>query len=90
MFIALAIILAAGFVGWLIWRAVKGKQLSIHLVMYGLCALSGIYAIVFFMNMDIPRPAKILTAIALGIVLIYIAARQQRRKQQSQHDTGAG
>lgn len=84
MFIALAIILAAGFVGWLIWRAVKGKTIRVHLVMYGLCALSGIYAIVFFMNMDIPTIAKVLTAIILGSVLISIAARQQRRKQQNQ------
>jgi chromate transport protein ChrA len=84
MFIALAIILAAGFVGWLIWRAVKGKQIRVHLVMYGLCALSGIYAIVFFMNMDIPTIAKVLTAIVLGGVLISLAARQQRRKQQNQ------
>ena len=84
MFIALAIILAVGFVGWLIWRAVKGKQVRVHLVMYGLCALAGIYAIVFFMNMDIPTIAKVLTAIILGGVLISIAARQQRRKQQNQ------
>ena len=84
MFIALAIILAAGFVGWLIWRAVKGKQIRVHLVMYGLCALSGIYSIVFFMNMDVLTIAKVLTAIILGGVLISIAARQQRRKQQNQ------
>ena len=84
MFIALAIILSAGFVGYLIWRAVKGKSIKVHLVMYGLCALAGIITIVFFMNMDIPRLAKVLTAIAVGAVLIYVAARQQRRKQQSQ------
>ena len=84
MFIALAIILAGGFVGWLIWRAVKGKKIRVHLVMYGLSTLSGIYSIIFFMNMDLPTIAKVLTAIILGGVLISIAARQQRRKQQSQ------
>ena len=84
MFIALAIILAAGFVGWLIWRAIKGRKIKIHLVMYGLSALSCIYAIVYFMNMDVPTIAKVLTAIILGGVLIFIAARQQRRKQQNQ------
>ena len=84
MFIALAIILAAGFVGWLIWRAVKGKQITVHMVMYGLCILSGIFTIVFFMNMDIPTIAKVLTAIVLGGVLIAVAARQQRRKQEKQ------
>ena len=84
MFIALAIILAAGFVGWLIWRAVKGKQIKVHMVMYGLCILSGIFTIVFFMNMDIPTIAKVLTAIVLGGVLIAVAACQQRRKQEQQ------
>ena len=58
MFIAVAISLAVGFVGWLIWRAVKGKQIKVHMVMYGLCIISGIFTIVFFMNMDIPTIAK--------------------------------
>jgi len=81
VFVALAIILAAGFVGWLIWRVVRGKQIKVHQVMYGLCALSGIYSIVFFMNMNVPTIAKVSTGIVLGAVLIIIAARLQRRKQ---------
>jgi uncharacterized membrane protein YhfC len=84
MFIALAVILSAGFVGWLVWRAVKGKEIKVHLVMYVLCALSGVYAIVFFMTMAVPSIAKVLVAIALGAFLIWLAARQQRRKEQNQ------
>jgi len=84
MLIALAVILAAGFVGWLIWRALKGKQIKIYLVMYGLSALSGIYSIIYFMNMDVPTVAKVLTAIILGGVLIWIAARRQSQTQKKE------
>lgn len=79
MLIALAVILSAGFVGWLIWRAVKGKPIKVHLVMNGLATLASIYTIAFFMTMDIPTIVKILVAIILGGVLIFLAARQQRR-----------
>ena len=82
MLIALAIILSAGFVGWLIWRAVKGKPIKVHMVMYGLSALAGIYTIAFFMTMDIPTIAKVLAAIVIGGVLIFLAARQQRRGRE--------
>ena len=85
MLIALGIILSVGFVGWLAWRAVRKKQpIKAHLVMYGLSALTGIFTIAFFMTMDIPRIAKVLVAIVLGVVLIFVAARQQRRKQVGQ------
>lgn len=81
MLIPLAIILSSGFVGWLIWRAVKKKSIKVHLVMYGLSVLTGILSIVFFMTMDLPTIAKVLSVIVLGGVLIFLAARMQRRKQ---------
>jgi tryptophan-rich sensory protein len=81
MLIPLAIVLSAGFVGWLIWRAVKKRPIKVHLVMYGLSVLTGILSIVFFMTMDLPTIAKVLSAIILGGVLIFLAARMQRRKQ---------
>ena len=84
MLIALAVILSAGFAGWLVWRAVKGRTIKVHLVMYGLTVLSGIYTLVFFMTMDIPQIAKVLVAIVLGGVLIFWAARLQRRSQPRQ------
>ena len=79
--IPVSIILSSGFVGWLIWRAVKKQPIKVHLVMYGLSVLTGILSIVFFLTMDIPTIAKVLGAIALGGVLIYLAARMQRREQ---------
>jgi len=79
--IPLTIVLSSGFVGWLIWRAVKKNPIKVHLVMYGLSVLTGILSIIFFMTMDIPTIAKVLSAIVLGGVLIYLAARMQRQKQ---------
>jgi uncharacterized integral membrane protein len=54
------------------------------MVMYGLSVLAGIYTIAFFMTMDIPRIVKVLVAVVLGAVLIFVAARQQQRRQPSQ------
>jgi len=82
MLIPLAIVLSVGFVGWLIWRAVKRQPIKLHLVMYGLSALAGIFSLAFFMTMDIPTIAKVLSAITLGGVLISLAARRQQRKQR--------
>ena len=79
MLTALAIILSIVYIGWLAWRAVKGKPIKVHFVMNGLSALTSIYTIAFFMTMDIPTIAKVLAAIVLGSILILIAARQQRR-----------
>ena len=82
MLIVLAVILSIGFGGWLAWRAVKGKPIKVHLVMYGLTVLAGIYTLVFFMRMDILQIVKVLVAIVLGGVLIFWAARQQRRGRE--------
>jgi len=83
--VPVTVILSVSFVGWLIWRAVKKKPIKIHLVMYGLSALTGIICIVFFMTMmDIPAIAKVLGGVVLGGVFIFLGARMQRRRQQSQ------
>ena len=84
MLTALAVILSAGFAGWLVWRAVKGKSIKAHLVMYGLSFLASIYTIAFFMSMDIPQIIKVLVAIISGGALIFLAARLQRRGQPDQ------
>jgi len=84
MLIVLGIVLSAAFVGWLAWRAVRRKPIKAHLVMYGLSSLASIFSIAFFMTMDIPRIIKVLVAIVLGAVLIFLAARQQRRRQLGQ------
>jgi F0F1-type ATP synthase assembly protein I len=77
----IAVILVLAFIGWVIWRLAKKKPIKAHMVMYGLCWCAGIFTIVFFMSMDIPKMAKIVTCIAVGAILIFIAAwRQQRAK----------
>jgi len=81
MIVAVSIGLSAGFIGWLAWRAVKKQPMKIHLVMYGISVIAAILSIVFFMTMDIPTIAKVLSAITLGGVLIYLAGRAQRHKQ---------
>ncbi len=79
--IPVSIALSAGFAGWLAWRAIKKRPLKIHLVMYGIAVIASILSIVFFMTMDIPTIGKVLGAITLGGVLIYLAGRAQRRKE---------
>lgn len=79
--IPVAVGLSAGFGGWLTWRAIKKQPIKLHLVMYGISVLTGILSIVFFMTMDIPQIAKVLSAIVLGGSLIFLAARMQRREQ---------
>jgi uncharacterized integral membrane protein len=49
--------------------------------MYGISVVTGILSIVFFMTMDLPKIAKVLSAIVLGGALIFLAARMQRRSQ---------
>jgi len=77
----LAVSLVIVFSSWVIRRFVQGRPLKPHMVMYGLCLGTGIFTIAFFMSMDIPKVAKIVTCIALGVILIFIAAsREQRAK----------
>ena len=84
MLTALAILLSLAFIGWLIWWGVKRKPIKVHLVMYGLSSLSGIFTLAFFLTMDIPRIIKVLICIVLGAVLIFLAAYSQRRRQPGQ------
>ena len=77
----IAVILVLAFIGWVIWRLAKGKPINAHMVMYGLCLGTGIFTIAFFMGMDIPKMAKIVICIVIGLILIFVAAwRQQRAK----------
>ena len=81
MLTALAILLSLAFIGWIIYRAVRRKQIKAHLVMYGLSSLAGVFALAFFLTMDITRIIKVLVCIVLGAVLIFLAAYSQRRRQ---------
>ena len=79
-----------GFGGWLAWRAVKKQPIKLHLVMYGIAVVTGIISIVFFMTMDIPKMAKVLGAIGLGGVLIFLASRMQQREQSGKSSSVKG
>ncbi len=73
-----------GLIGWLIYRAVKGRQVRAHHVTYGIAVVTGIFTYGFFLSMNMPQPVKILVSIILGIVLIILAAFLQRRQPSKQ------
>ena len=78
--ITIATFAILGFIGWLIYRAVRGRQVKAHHVTYGIAVITGIYTYGFFLSMNIPQPLKILASIILGIILIIAAAYLQRRQ----------
>jgi len=84
MLAAVAVILSLVFIGWLIWWAAKKKAFKAHTLMYLLSTLAGVYTLVFFLSMDIPRIIKVVATIILGITLIFLAAYLQRRREADQ------
>ena len=72
-----------GFIGWLIYRAVKGKPFTFkaYTVTYGLACVAGVFTYAFFLGMDIPQLVKVVVSILLGMALIFLAAYLQRRRQ---------
>ena len=80
MLIAVAVLASLAFIGWLIFRAVKGKPFRAHTITYAIASLSGIYTFAFFLDMDIPQLVKVVVSILLGAALIVLAAYLQRRK----------
>ena len=82
MLIAVAVLASLGLIGWLIYRAVRHKQVKAHTVSYALASLSGIYTFAFFLDMDIPQLVKVVVSILLGAALIVTAAYLQRRQAQ--------
>jgi len=83
--IVVAVLASLVFIGWLIYRAVKGKPFTLkaHTVTYGLACVAGVFTFAFFLGMDIPQLVKIVVSIFLGMALIVLAAYLQRRRQQS-------
>ena len=79
--ITIATFAVLGFIGWLIYRAVRGRQVKAHHITYGIAVITGIFTYGFFLSMDILQPVKILVSIILGIILIILAAYLQRRRQ---------
>ena len=79
--ITIATLAILGFIGWLIYRAVRGRQVKAHHITYGIAVITGIFTYGFFLSMNILQPVKILVSILLGMALIVLAAFLQRRRQ---------
>ncbi len=88
--IAVAVIGALAFIGWLIWMGVKKKPIQAHLVSYVLSCIAGVFTFAFFLTMDLSKLVKILASILLGAVLIFIAAYYQTRNSSSNKGPAAG
>ena len=80
MAISWAILASLGFIGWLIYRAIKGKPIKAHVVAYAVACVTGVFTLAYFLSMDIPQLIKIVASIFLGIALIVLAAYLQRRQ----------
>ena len=83
MAIAIAILASLALIGWLIYRAVRGKRIKAHTISYGLACIAGTYTYAFFLSMDLPQLVKVMVSILLGIALIILAAYLQLRRQPS-------
>jgi len=81
--ITIAILASLGFIGWVIYRAVKGKPIKAHVVSYAVACVTGVFTLAYFLSMDIPQLIKIVVSILLGMALIVVATVLQRRRQQS-------
>jgi hypothetical protein len=77
--IAVAVVGALSFIGWLIWMGVRRKPIKAHLVSYVLSCIAGAFTFAFFLTMDVSKFVKILVSILLGAVLIFVAAYYQRQ-----------
>ncbi len=81
MLTAVAVLASLGFMGWLVYRVVKGRQIRAYVVSYGLACIAGIFTFSFFLSMDLLRLFKVFISILLGGLLIVLAAYLQRRRQ---------
>ena len=74
-----AVLASLAFIGWLIYRAVKGKTVKAHTIAYAISVVTGVFTFAYFLGMEIPQLIKIIVSILLGIALIVLAAYLQRR-----------
>jgi len=75
-----AMLASLGFIGWVIYRAVKGKPIKAHVVSYAVACVTGVFTLAYFLSMDIPQLIKIVVSILLGMALIVVATVLQRRR----------
>ncbi len=83
MLTAVAVLASLLFIGWLIYRAVRRRPVKAHVVCYAVACVTGVYTFAFFLGMDMPQLIKVVVSIILGVVLIFMAAYLQRRRQIS-------
>lgn len=79
MVVVVAVLAALGFIGWLIYRAVRGMHVKAHMVSYGIACVAGVFTYAYFLSLDLPQLIKIVASIVLGIILILVGALYQRR-----------
>ena len=79
MVTAVAVLASLGFIGWLIFRAVKAKSVKAHFVSYGVAIVAGVFTYAYFLSLDFSQLIKIVASILLGVILIVLAALLQRR-----------
>lgn len=80
MLTAVAVLASLIFIGWLIYRAVRQRQVRAHTVTRAVAYVAGLYTFAFFLSMDIPLLIKVVASILLGAALIVLAASLQRRQ----------
>ena len=79
MVVAVAVLASLAFIGWIIYRAAKGKSVKAHIVSYGVACVAGVFTYAYFLSIDLPQLIKIVVSILLGIILIVTGALLQRR-----------
>lgn len=77
---AVAVLASLGFIGWIIYRAVREKSIKAHFVSYGVAIVAGVFTYAYFLSLDFSQLIKIVASILLGIILIVIGALFQRRQ----------
>ncbi len=81
---SVAVLATLAFIGWFIYRLVKGRPFKTHTIAYAVACVAGVFTYAFFLSMLIPELIKIVVSILLGLALIFVAAYLvQRRRQPS-------
>ncbi len=78
----IAVLASLAFIGWLIYRAVKGRPFKAYIATYGVACVAGVFTFAFFLSMDIPQLIRVVVSILLGVALIVLAAYLQQRRRQ--------
>ena len=81
--VAIAVLGSIAFIAWMIWRAVREKSLSAHVVSYGIAILAAVFTYGYFLSLGIDALLKIVVSIVVGVILIFIAAARQRGSRQA-------